>query len=164
MRCMSLLVLTVANLIAASPVYALDVCSLVSRSEMAAAIGEAISSVKLDGPDDDQASGSQTWTCTYGLAKGVLAVSVAEFASTSAARNFVTLENLQKELKDVQIQVTEESGIGDRAFLLTDEEGITFTVLKGARYYAVTAGGHKFPPDRLKASLRKIANVLLPKL
>ncbi len=164
MRFLYVLVPTVASLIAVSPVQALDVCSLVPRSEMAAAIEEAISSSKLDGPDRDQASGSQTWTCTYGLANGVLAVSVAEFASTAAARNFVTLENLKKELTGLQIHITEEKGIGDRAFFFTDEEGLFFSVLKGARYYAVTAGGQKLPPDRLKAALRKIAAMLLPKL
>jgi hypothetical protein len=89
---------------------------------------------------------------------------VAEFASASAARNFITLDNLKKELKDVEIQVTEEKGIGDRSFLLRDEEGLALTVLKGARYYAVTAGGQKLAPDRLKAALRKIATMLLPTL
>lgn len=164
MRCLFVLVLFVASWSAATPVQALDVCSLVPRSEMAAAIGEAISSAKLDGPDVDQASGSRTWTCTYKLANGILAVSVAEFASASAARNFITLDNLKKELKDVEIQVTEEKGIGDRSFLLRDEEGLALTVLKGARYYAVTAGGQKLAPDRLKAALRKIATMLLPTL
>jgi hypothetical protein len=164
MRCLFVLVLVVASWFAVTPVQALDVCSLVPRSDVAAAFGEAISSAKLDGPDVDQVSGSRTWTCTYGLANGILAVSVAEFASASAARNFITLENLKKELKDVEIQVTEEKGIGDRTFLLTDENGLILTVLTGARYYAVTAGGHKLPPDRLKAALRKVATMFLPRL
>ena len=60
MRWICVLILIVASLIAVSPVQALDVCSLDSRSEMAAAIGEAIFFAKLDGPDLDQASGSQT--------------------------------------------------------------------------------------------------------
>jgi hypothetical protein len=164
MRCLFVLGLIVASWVAVTPIQALDVCSLVPRSDLAAAIGEAVSSAKLDGPDVDQASDSRTWTCSYGLANGILAVSVAEFASASAARNFITLENLKKELKDVEIQVTEEKGIGDRTFLLTDEEGLSVTVLKGARYYAVTAGGHKLRPDRLKAALRKVAAMFLPKL
>jgi hypothetical protein len=164
MRWLFVLMLIVSSGFAVTPVQALDVCSLVPRSEVAAAFGEAISSATLDGPDVDHASGSRTWTCTYGLAHGILAVSVAEFASASAARNFITLEHLKKELKDVEIQVTEEKGIGDRAFLLTDEEGLSLTVLKGARYYAVTAGGHKLPPDRLKTALRKVATMFLPRL
>ena len=154
----------IASFIASSPVQALDVCSLVSQSEMAAAVGDTISSTHLDGPDVDKESGSQTWTCTYTVTDGILAVSVAEFASISEARSFITLENLRKELKDVDIQVTEEKGLGDRAFLLTDEEGLSVTVLKGPRYYAVTAGGNKLPPDRLKTLLRNIATMLLPKL
>lgn len=164
MRYMSVLFLWIASLTAVSPVQALDVCSLVSRSEIAAAIGDTISATTPDGPDLHKESGSQTWTCTYTTKKGVLAVSVAEFSSTGAARNYVTLENLRKELTDLQIQISEEKGIGDRAFLLTDEEGLAFTVLKGTKYLAVTRGGDNIPPDRLKASLRKIAEMLVPKL
>jgi hypothetical protein len=164
MRYMSVLVASAVSLLATSPVQALDVCSLVSRSEIAAAIGEAISSTTLDGPDLHKESGSQTWTCTYTTTKGVLAVSVAEFSSTGAARAYVTLENLRKELKDLQIQIAEEKGIGDRAFLLIDEESLAFTVLKGARYLAVTRAGDNLASDRLKASIRKIAGMLVPKL
>jgi hypothetical protein len=154
-------VLIVASLIAVAPVQALDVCSLVSRAEMAAAIGEPIASMRLSGPDLHTESGSQRWTCTYGLANGILAVIVAEFSSTSEARKFVTLENLK--LKELDVQITEE-GMGDRAFLFTDEGTQVFSVLKGARYLAMTAGGQKLPPDRVTASLRKIATMLLPKL
>jgi hypothetical protein len=164
MRFLYVLVLVAASLIAVSEVPALDVCSLVPRSEMAAAIGQNISSAKPDGPDLDKDTDSKTWTCTYEMANGILAVSVAEFPSTAAARKVVTLENLRKELSVLEIQITEEKGIGDRAFLYTDEGGLVFSVLKGARYVAVTGAGNKFSPDRLKASLRKIAGMLLPKL
>jgi hypothetical protein len=164
MRYWYVAVLIVASLMSGSPVLAFDVCSLVSRTEMSAAFGQAISSASPSGPDLDARSGSKTWTCTYGVAHGVLAVSMTEFGSSGAARNFVTLDNLKKELKDLEIQVTEEKNIGDRAFLFTDEGGFSLTALKGSRYLAVTAAQEKVEPDRLKASLRKIAMMLLPRL
>ena len=156
--------LVVASLVVISPVQALDVCSLISRSEIGAAIGQPISSVNLDGPDQDTDTSSQTWTCTYDLTDGTLVVSVAEFASTSAAKKYITLENLLRELKEAEVQVIEDKGIGDRTFVLVDEESLGVAVLKGARYYALTADKDILPADRLKASLRKIAVMLLPKL
>ena len=159
-----LFVLMVASLFAVSPVDALDVCSVASRSEMARAIGEVVSATRPDGPRGDKDSGAQTWACTYSMVTGVLVVHVSEFSSADAARTFVTLENLKNEVKELQVQVPEEKGIGDRAFLFTDEEGIFLSVLKGVRYFAVTLAGTNVPADRQKALLRKVANMVLPKL
>lgn len=154
----------VASLIGLSPANALDVCSLISRSEIGAAIGQPISSENPAGPALDEATGSRTWTCTYGLGSGSLVVSVAEFPSNGAAKKYITLENLRKELKEAGFQVTEEKGIGDRTFELIDEDILSLSVLKGTRYYAVTTDRSTHPPDRLRVSLRKIATMLLPKL
>lgn len=153
-------------LIANSPVQALDVCSLIPQSEISAAMGQPISSAKLDDPSVDEDTRAKNWTCIYLLSDSTLVVSVKEFGSVGDARKYITLENLRKGLKDGELIVSEEKGIGDRTFLIVDKEVevLSWTALKGARFFSVTSGMGTLPTDRLKATLRKIATMLLPKL
>ncbi|HRI38782.1 MAG TPA: hypothetical protein PLO50_09515 [Nitrospira sp.] len=166
MRAPVALALIGTTLIASSPAQALDVCSLISQSEISAAMGQPISSANLGGPDVNHDAASTSWTCTYILPENVLVVSVDEFASAGEARKHITLENLRKGIKGGESIVSEEKGIGDRTFLIVDKEVevLSWTALKGARFFGVTAGMDTLPTDRLKASLRKIATMLLPKL
>ena len=162
MRCTPGLVLIVASLIAVSPAQALDVCALVSRAEMAAVIGKAIASVEPMGPGRDAENGAVAWNCIYNNGESV--VTVIEFPSTGAAKKYITPENLRKELQGLEIEVVEEKGLGERAFVLTQEEGWTLSWLKGSKYLAVTMSGALSSADRVKASLRRLAALLAGKL
>jgi hypothetical protein len=160
--CISVSIVLIVSMIGVSRVHALDICSLVSRAEMSAVTGKAIASVEPMGPGRDQENGAVAWNCLYNEGESV--VTVIEFPSAGAAQTYVTPENLRKELQGLEIDVMEEKGLGDRAFVLTQEEGWTFSLLKGSKYLAVTVSGALSSGERVKASLRQLAAGVAAKL
>lgn len=154
MRAPVALALIGTTLIASSPAQALDVCSLISQSEISAAMGQPISSANLGGPDVNHDAAYTSWTCTYILPENVLVVSVDEFASAGEARKHITLENLRKGIKGGESIVSEEKGVGDRTFLIVDRE-VEVLRLDCAERGAVLwcHGRHGYAPHRSPESL-----------
>jgi hypothetical protein len=150
-----------AALLAASPVYAFDVCGLASKGEAAAALGLPVAVSRAVGPDRDETSGGQLTYCTYRAPKADLLLSVVEFSSPAAARKLATAQFAEGSVD--KGKVIAESGIGERTFWVVSSQGGGYLFLKGSRVVQVSGMGNGQGASR-KAALYALARAIAKKL
>lgn len=162
MRNAAIVVFLIATMFASSAVYAFDVCSLISPTEMAAAIGEAVSSSSPGSRGEEDAPGVKTWDCQYWKGKTPIAVvTVQQFPSSEAVRRHI--EELKRQVteldKDVSpTQLLEERISGEPAIMTIDDEaGVTFNSVKQTRFLSIAVGQEHPNVDKLRASLKQLA-------
>ncbi len=85
-------------------------------------------------------------------------MSQVTFASAGDARKATTKELVAGRLEDEVTTLTEESGLGDKAFWACTGTGAEYVVLKGASVVGLALGGRLArPPASYQAALRAAA-------
>jgi hypothetical protein len=152
----------VAALALAAPAGASDPCGLVGRNDVASVLGGPVLAATPAGPMRDTATGGRLTMCTYDSAASSAVVSVTAFASAALAAKAATKEYALGRLEGSGASVSEEGGIGDRAFFGTSSAGARWVVLRGINVVEVAIQGAGFKnPASLKGRLRGLAAAAL---
>jgi hypothetical protein len=156
----------VATLLATQAPLALaaDACALLAQTEAATLLGQPIVQVTPSGPQRDEDSGGQLTYCTYRAATSAVVVSVVEFSSGAEARKQLTKNLVQERMDAEDAKVSEEPGLGERAFYGASAKGAMYVFLKKSKVIGVGVGGSK--PNKTSASkesLRSAAQAVASK-
>lgn len=147
----------------APAVRAADVCSLLTRAEAAEVLGQAVEQVVPAAPQRDEDSGGQLSFCTYRNAKAAVVVSVVEFRSAAEARKQLSQNLVQGRMDGDESKVTEEPGLGERAYYGASPKGSTFVFLQKNSVVGLGVGGPN-GSGTPKESLRKAAAAVASRL
>ena len=143
-----------------------DICSLVSKGEATSLLGQPATQTTPGKPEKDEDTGGMVTYCSYRAGTLALVVSVVEFSSPAEARMKTTKEMAAGRMEG-DAKVTEESGLGDRAYwaVSTKAAAAGFTVQKGTRVLGILLGGQGLgAPETHKEALRKAAAGALGRL
>lgn len=147
----------------ASTASAADVCSLLTRAEAGEVLGQAVEQVVPAAPQRDEDSGGQLAFCTYRTSKAAVVVSVVEFRSASEARQQLSQNLVQGRMDGDEAKVSEEPGLGERAFYGASAKGATFVFLQKNRVVGIGVGGPS-GSGTAKETLRKAAAAIASRL
>jgi len=149
----------------ASAAFAGDACSLLSRNDAAAILGQPVAQVTPAGPQRDEDSGGQLSYCTYRAAASSVVVSVVEFASGAEARKQLTKNLVKERMDEDDAKVSEEAGLGEKSFYGVSAKGAMYVFLKKNKVVGVGAGGAKLNKAAAsKESLRGAASSVASKI
>lgn len=153
---------SVAALIAAlaPAAFAADVCSLLSKNDAAAVLGQPVVQVTPAGPQRDADSGGLLSYCTYQGASSAVVVSVVEFTSEVEARKQVTSNLVQQRMDAEADQVSKERGPGEKAYYGFSAKGSMFVFLKKKKVIGVGVAGVEQNRSVTKETLRSIAQLV----
>jgi hypothetical protein len=157
--------LSLAHSLGGMPAQAPDVCDLLDLPTASALLGQPATRGQPSRPVPDEDSGGMVSYCTYLSGKSALIVSLVTFKSPAAARTATTKNLVEARMDDEDATITEEAGLGDRAFWAYTKEGSTWVVLKGENVVGIGLGGSVVkPPATNKAPLRAAMVKALAKL
>ena len=140
-------------------------CDLMDASTASALVGEPIEAGRSTPPEPDDETGGTMTTCMYRASKSMLIVSVMTFDDAAAARKAMSEEAVAGRLDGEVIKLTEEPGLGDKAYWAYTARGSQYVVVKGAKVLAVALGGAlPKPPASYQAALRAAATSASKKL
>jgi hypothetical protein len=160
---MSVLGLSLALLIPAAHVA--GPCDLLDPATVSELLGQPLTKGAPSGPEPDEDSGGTLGYCTYRAGSTALIVSQVTFGSAAAARKATTKELVAGRLEDEVIALTEERGLGDKAFWAYTTQGAEYVVLKGPSVLGLALGGRlPKPPASYQAALRAAAAGAIAKL
>lgn len=160
---MSLLSLSIALAASAGPVA--GPCDLVDRAAATEILGQPVTSGVAAGPEPDEDTGGTLTYCTYRAGSAALIVSRVTFGTAAAARHATTKELVAGRLEDEMKALTEEPGLGDKAFWAYTDTGAEYVVLKGSTVLGLgLGGGLPKPPASYKSTLRAGAASAIAKL
>lgn len=142
----------------ASPVLAAaNACSLLMGAEVAAILGQPVQGTPT-GPERDEDSGGQLTYCFYRAPNPSMFVSIVEFDSPAEARKQLTKHLVEQRMDEEKVTVTEESGIGDKAFFGLSSRGAMYVFQKQGRIIGIGIGGESLAnPGAWKERLRSAA-------
>jgi hypothetical protein len=148
--------LALALITSAAPVA--NPCDLLDRAAVSALVGPPVTDGTPSGPEPDEDSGGTLSYCTYRGGSAALIVSQVTFANAAAARKATTKELVAGRLEDEVTTLTEESGVGDKAFWACTGAAAEYVVLKGASVLGLALGERlPKPPVSYHAALRAAA-------
>lgn len=135
-----------------------DPCALLSKADAAALLGQPIVAVAPAGPERDEDSGGQLSFCTYRGATSAVIVSVVEFAAETEARKQLSINLVRERMDEGDAKVTEEPGLGERAFYGASSNSAMYVFLKKNKVIGIAVGGAKVSEATAsKAPLRAAA-------
>ncbi|TCV82911.1 hypothetical protein [Sulfurirhabdus autotrophica] len=143
MRHFLLVVVQGCLMLAVSTASAADRCALLSKSDTAALLGQPVAAVVPAGPQRDEDSSGQLTYCTYRGASLALVLSVVEFNAEAEARKQLSVNLVRDRMDAADAKVTEEPGLGDKAFFGTSANGVMYTFLKKNKVVGIALGGAK---------------------
>jgi hypothetical protein len=142
-------------------------CSVLSKGEAQAYVGERIARMLPEEPEPDPETGSIHTTCTYMGEGRALVISIDEFKTPEAARKKMTAEYLKaqdtRDDDDGPPKIEPESALGDQAFYGQSAHAAMILMVKGARAYGAVLGGTP-PKPADRAALRKLVMALAAKV
>lgn len=151
--------------LAAAPAPAAGPCDLLDLATVSALVGQPVARGTADGPTVDEETGGSTHFCIYQAGPAMLIVSVTSYKSAAAAKAATTKELVSERSEEAEATITEETGLGERAFWAVTKQGAQFVVLKGANVLALALGGNPAkPPASNKPALRAAAVAALAKM
>ena len=141
---------------------AADPCALLTKGDAAALLGQPVAAVVPAGPQRDEDSGGQLTYCTYRGASLAVVVSVVDFKSEAEARKQLDANLVRERMDAEDAKVTEEPGLGERAFFGASGNGAMVAFLKKNKVVGIALGGAKAPAaaaskPQLKSSALTIA-------
>ncbi len=142
-------------------------CDVLARETAVQLLGQPLTAVEPSGPapDEDSPSPATRTTCVYQAGIRVLIVTTLTFSSAAAARETTTRELLTEQLEEEEgARVTEEPGLGDKAYWGLNERTAEYIVLKGPKVMGVILGGMPKPPAMYQVPLRAVAASAASKL
>jgi hypothetical protein len=133
-------------------------CDLVSKAAAAQLLGQPVASMAPSGPEPDEDSGGTRTVCVYQAGNRMLIITRVAFGSAAAAREATTKELVGERLGEEEgATVTEEPGLGDKAYWATTKNGVEYIIVKGAAVLGAALGGMPQPPATYQAQLRTVA-------
>ena len=146
-------------------VHAADVCALLSAADAARLLGRPVSAVTPAGPQRDDDSGGKLSYCTYRSSDAAFVVSVVEFSSPEQARKQLDANLVKDRMAADGAQVSEEAGVGEKAFWGASEKGASLIFLKKNSVVGLGLGGAGVTqPASRKQALRDAASGVAAKL
>lgn len=139
-------------------------CDLLDRAAAAQLLGAPVASMDPSGPEPDEDTGATRTTCTYIAGKAMLIVIRLDFPNAAAARDVTSSELEPEKLAEEKATVKEESGIGDKAYLIYNPRAAEYVVVKGASVLTLAIGGTPNPLPSYEAQLRSSAAAATRKL
>jgi len=140
-------------------------CGLLDRATVVALLGSSSAGGIASGPEPDEDSGGTVSYCTFKGGTGAMVVSQVTFASPEAARNAATKELVAGRMEGEEAKISEEPGLGEKAWWTYTTEGAQFVVLKGTVVLGVAIGGGlPNPPVSYRSALRAATASALLKL
>lgn len=150
--------LAFAALAAAGP------CDLLDRAAAARLLGAPVTRMDPSGPEPDEDSGATRTTCTYQAGQGMLLVIRLDFPDAAAASDMTTSELNAEKMSEESGTVKQESGVGDKAWLVRTPRGVQYVVLKGPTVLTLALGGVPKPLETYESQLRTDATSAAGKL
>ena len=140
-------------------------CDLVDKATATALLGAAPLEMSPMGPEPDEDTGSTITYCTIHGQHSAIIVSQMAFKDADAARKTITKEQVTGQMEGDVKKLTEEKGLGDKAYWAYTERGVEYVVIKGANVLAVGLGGAlPNPPESYHDALRAAATKAAAKL
>ena len=139
-------------------------CDLVDRPTAAQMLGAPVTKVEPTGPEPDEDSGATRTTCTYYAGQGLLIVIRLDFPNAAAARDMAATELDPDKLNAENSTVKQESGIGDKDYLVHAPKAVQYVVVKGSTVLTLILGGTSDAPAAHESQLRTAAGAATKKL
>lgn len=140
-------------------------CELMDRATVIALLGPTSTAGTPAGPERDDDSGGTVRYCTFRAGSAALILSQVTFSSAAEAGKATTKELVTSRMEGDGAKITDEPGLGDRAYWAYTAEGAEFVVLKGSVVLGVALGGHLAnPPVSYRKALRAATAAALLKL
>ena len=140
-------------------------CELMDRATVIALLGLTSTAGTPAGPERDEDSGGTVRYCTFRAGSAALILSQVTFSSAAEAGKATTKELVSSRMEGDGAKITEEPGLGDRAYWAYTTEGAEFVVLKGSVVLGVGLGGQLAnPPVSYRKALRAATAAALLKL
>ena len=138
---------------------------LLSKAEAAKLIGQPVVGPKVMGPEKDDDAPAQATHWSYLAKDSMVVVTRLDFASAAEAKKYATPAFIKKQNDEDEAKVTDEPGVGDKAFWTVTEEGCALSFLKGSHIANVAVGGKNIgSPDSHKSALKAAAIAIAAKL
>lgn len=136
-----------------------------SSAEATKLIGQPVKGPTVIGPLKDEDSPALATHWTYQAKESAVVVSRLDFASAAEARKYATLAFVKRQNEDNDAKITEEPGVGEKAFWSATEKGCALIFLKGSHLTSIGMGGQNIgSPESHKAALKAAAIALASKL
>lgn len=140
-------------------------CDLLDRATVVALLGPTTSAGTPSGPEPDDDTDGTVSYCTFKGATGAMILSQVTFASPAAARKAASKELVTARMDGDRATISEEPGLGERAWWAYTAEGAQVVVLQGPVVLGVAIGGGlPKPPRSYHDALRAATASALPKL
>ncbi|MEP6591004.1 MAG: hypothetical protein ABJC19_07460 [Gemmatimonadota bacterium] len=140
-------------------------CELVDRATVNALLGAKSSTGMPAGPERDEDSSGMVSYCIFRAGSAALILSQVTFSSAAEAGKATTKELVTSRMDGDGAKITDEPGLGDRAYWAYTTEGAEIVVLKGSVVLGVALGGQLAnPPVSYRKALRAAAAAALLKL
>lgn len=151
--------------LATAPAPAAGPCDLLDLATASALVGQPVARGMADGPTVDEETGGSTNFCIYQAGPSMLIVSVTTYKSAAAAKAATTKESMSERMEGEGTTLSEEAGLGERAYWMVTKQGAQFAVLKGANVLSMALGGSSSkPPASNKTALRAATVAALAKM
>ena len=154
----SLVALSLAFAASAGP------CDLLDRAAAAQLLGAPVTSMDPSGPEPDEDTGASRTTCTYMAGQAMLIVIRLDFPNAAAARDVTAASIEPEKLAEEKATVKQESGIGDKSYLIYNPRAAEYVVVKGATVLTLALGGTPNPLPSYEGQLRSAAAAATKKL
>ena len=132
-----------------------DVCSLITAADAETLMGQTVASTSPYSELDSD-YGETVYSCYYLGTDLTVVVSRVELGSAQTAGDMLQLKYV-KEQADTAGTITEESGLGEKAYWTIIENGGMFTFLKGSQIFVVGLVGNTGDATAYKAALLALA-------
>jgi hypothetical protein len=139
-------------------------CDLVDRATATQILGAPVTKVEPSGPEPDEDTGATRTTCTYYAGQSLFVVLRLDFPSAAAARDMVATELDPGKLTAEKSTVKEESGIGDKDYVVNAPRAIQYVVVKGPTVLTLILGGTSDPLPAHESQLRSAAGAATKRL
>ena len=139
----------------------LDACSLITAGDAEALMGQTVAST-TPYSELDSDYGVTVYSCYYLGTDLTVIVSTVDLGSEDTARDMLELKYV-KESADTDGTITEEPGLGKKAYWTIIENGGMFTFLKDSHIVVVGLVGNTGDANAYKAALLNLANDIAKK-
>lgn len=149
-----------------SEVESLGPCDLLNREAASELLGQQVATPAPSGPEPDEDTGGTRTTCVYQAGTRMLILVRVAYASAAAAREATTQELVEERYGEGEddFRVTEEPGLGDKAYWAYNPRAAEFIVIKGPTVLALILGGMPKEPSTYRAQLRGATAMATTKL
>lgn len=141
-------------------------CDLLTPAAASELLGQQVTAPAPSGPEPDEETGGIRTICVYQAGTRMLILFRVAFASAPAALEATTRELVGERFSDGEddFTVTEQPGLGDRAFWAYRPGAAELIVVKGATVLGLALGGMPKEPSMYQAQLKAAAVTAMTKL